>query len=34
MPRTDILDHLEQEVGVLVRRIRRVIHERDRKSVV
>jgi DNA-binding MarR family transcriptional regulator len=30
MPRTDILDHLEQEVGVLIRRIRRVIHARSR----
>jgi DNA-binding MarR family transcriptional regulator len=30
MPRVEILDHLEQEVGVLVRRIRRVIHDRSR----
>lgn len=29
-PRTEIVDHLEQEVGVLIRRIRRVIHERSR----
>jgi len=29
-PRSDLLGALEQEVGVLVRRIRRVIHERSR----
>jgi DNA-binding MarR family transcriptional regulator len=29
--RTDSLRHLEREVGVLVRRIRRVIHERARQ---
>jgi DNA-binding MarR family transcriptional regulator len=28
--RSEIVDHLEQEVGVLIRRIRRVIHERSR----
>jgi DNA-binding MarR family transcriptional regulator len=30
MPRAELLGSLEQEVGVLVRRIRRVIHERSR----